>query len=141
MAQQWNRTTANDVFYRREPHLMRRYTALALDNISRRSPGIRGRVAVPNGPPLPRACPCSSFSSPSCTPLTICFVLTNMRYTITVQPLMVAFAGLAIDALLSRRTRTVIPARMAGTIAQLFGGSIGASWASSSLRPSSFNDS
>ena len=35
MAQQWNRTTANDVFYRREPHLMRRYTALALDNISR----------------------------------------------------------------------------------------------------------
>ena len=38
-------------------------------------------------------------------PLTICFVLTNMRYTITVQPLMFAFAALAIDALLSRAQR------------------------------------
>jgi hypothetical protein len=29
-------------------------------------------------------------------PLTICFVLTNMRYTVTVQPLMFAFVALAI---------------------------------------------
>ena len=29
-------------------------------------------------------------------PLTICFVLTNMRYTVTVQPLMFAFVALAV---------------------------------------------
>jgi hypothetical protein len=29
-------------------------------------------------------------------PLTICFVLTNMRYTVTMQPLMFAFVALAI---------------------------------------------
>jgi hypothetical protein len=29
-------------------------------------------------------------------PMTICFVLTNMRYTITVQPLMFAFVAMAI---------------------------------------------
>ena len=29
-------------------------------------------------------------------PLTICFVLTDMRYTITVQPLMFAFVALAL---------------------------------------------
>jgi hypothetical protein len=32
-------------------------------------------------------------------PLTICFVLTNMRYTITVQPLMFAFVALALITL------------------------------------------
>ena len=31
-------------------------------------------------------------------PVTICFVLTNMRYTITVQPLMFAFVGFALVA-------------------------------------------
>ena len=31
-------------------------------------------------------------------PLTICFVLTNMRYTITVQPLMFAFVAMALVA-------------------------------------------
>ena len=31
-------------------------------------------------------------------PITICFVLTNMRYTITVQPLMFAFVALALVA-------------------------------------------
>jgi hypothetical protein len=29
-------------------------------------------------------------------PLTICFVLTNMRYTVTMQPLMFVFVALAI---------------------------------------------
>jgi hypothetical protein len=33
-------------------------------------------------------------------PLTICFVLTNMRYTLTVQPLMFAFVAVAIVAAL-----------------------------------------
>ena len=31
-------------------------------------------------------------------PLTICFVLTNMRYTITVQPLMFVFVAMTIAA-------------------------------------------
>ncbi len=31
-------------------------------------------------------------------PLTICFVLTNMRYTITVQPLMFVFVALTVAA-------------------------------------------
>jgi hypothetical protein len=33
-------------------------------------------------------------------PLTICFVLTNMRYTVTVQPLMFAFEAVALAAAL-----------------------------------------
>jgi hypothetical protein len=33
-------------------------------------------------------------------PLTICFVLTNMRYTITVQPLMFVFVAIALAAVL-----------------------------------------
>jgi hypothetical protein len=33
-------------------------------------------------------------------PVTICFVLTNMRYTVTMQPLMFAFVALAILAAL-----------------------------------------
>ena len=32
-------------------------------------------------------------------PLTICFVLTNMRYTITVQPLMFVFVAMTVAAL------------------------------------------
>jgi hypothetical protein len=39
-------------------------------------------------------------------PITICFVLTNMRYTITVQPLMFAFVALTFAAALSRGRRT-----------------------------------
>ena len=31
-------------------------------------------------------------------PLTICFVLTNMRYTITVQPLLFAFVAMTLVA-------------------------------------------
>jgi hypothetical protein len=33
-------------------------------------------------------------------PITICFVLTNMRYTVTIQPLMFAFVALAVAAAL-----------------------------------------
>jgi len=33
-------------------------------------------------------------------PLTICFVLTNMRYTVTVQPLMFIFVSVALLAAL-----------------------------------------
>lgn len=33
-------------------------------------------------------------------PVTICFVLTNMRYTVTVQPLMFAFVAMALVAAL-----------------------------------------
>ena len=33
-------------------------------------------------------------------PLTICFVLTNMRYTITMQPLMFVFVAVALSAAL-----------------------------------------
>jgi hypothetical protein len=35
-------------------------------------------------------------------PVTICFVLTNMRYTITVQPLMFIFVAIALLALFPR---------------------------------------
>jgi hypothetical protein len=41
-------------------------------------------------------------------PATISFVLTNMRYTITVQPLLLIFAGVAVEATL-RRFRLIDP--------------------------------
>ncbi|HJZ78045.1 MAG TPA: glycosyltransferase family 39 protein [Vicinamibacterales bacterium] len=131
--------TVNDVFYRREPHMMRRYAALALDNI-RRNPigfaaasayravrmfivagaadtdtalqfahsgriyaaatavsivflivcgwgvvaGIRGGAAI--GLPLLLI---------AYVPLTLAPVLINMRYTVTVQPLMFVFAAIS----------------------------------------------
>ena len=37
-------------------------------------------------------------------PATISFVLTNMRYTITVQPLLLIFAGVAVEAALRRQS-------------------------------------
>jgi hypothetical protein len=33
-------------------------------------------------------------------PLSICFVLTNMRYTVTIQPLMFAFIAVALAAII-----------------------------------------
>jgi hypothetical protein len=130
----------NDQFYRREPHLMRRYMALALDNISRdpwafaAASAYRAvRLFVIRGSADPATA--QQFSSGriaytagtvlSATyllvflagawiawrrrstllwllvpivyvPLTICFVLTNMRYTVTMQPLMFVFVALAI---------------------------------------------
>lgn len=133
----------NDVFYRREPHEMARYTALAFDNI-RRDPAaflaasayrmvrlfiIRGTDDVKTTHQFRlshlifQAGMVASLiyfaafvfgiviawraRSPFLyalipivyVPLTICFVLTNMRYTITVQPLMFVFVAMTVAAL------------------------------------------
>lgn len=133
---------ANDVFYRHEPHAMRRYTALAWDNI-RRAPVPfllssvyrAGRLFVIAGSSdaqttwqfrgsgivyalataaslayllaaaagvvmaLRRGYPLWPLLTPIVyIPATICFVLTNMRYTITVQPLLIAFIAVALTA-------------------------------------------
>jgi hypothetical protein len=130
----------NDVFYRREPHQMRRYTSLAADNI-RRAPvafvtasayrmfrlfvvrGAEDRLTAQQfaGSRLvylaglilsvsyllvfaagvviawKRHRPVLLLVIPIIyVPITICFVLTNMRYTITVQPLMFTFVALAL---------------------------------------------
>jgi hypothetical protein len=134
----------NGAFYRKEPHLMRRYMALAFDNIGREpwaflaaSAYRMGRLFVIRGTDdrmttqqfagsslvyragfllsigyllvflcgvataLRRRSPLRVFLLPIVyVPLTICFVLTNMRYTITVQPLMFTFVALAIVVLL-----------------------------------------
>jgi hypothetical protein len=134
------RVTVNGVFYRREPHQMRRYMALAFDNISRDPWGfaaasayrmvrlfiIRGsddrataqqfsasRLAYTAGTILSAAyfavflwgawiawrqrSALLVFLIPIVyVPLTICFVLTNMRYTVTMQPLMFVFVAVAI---------------------------------------------
>ena len=135
----------NDVFYRREPHEMRRYTTLAFDNIAR-DPGAfarasayrmvrlfivrpgtddqqttfqyRGSRWIFNAGLLlsltylvmflvgvwiawRRRSPFLYALIPiAYVPLTICFVLTNMRYTITVQPLMFVFVAMTVAAAL-----------------------------------------
>ena len=134
----------NKVFYRREPHEMGRYTALAFDNI-RRDPLafvaasayrllrwfiIRGTDDQMTTHQFPlshlifQAAMWASIAyfaaflagvsiawrarSPflyalvpiAYVPLTICFVLTNMRYTITVQPLMFVFVAMTVAAVL-----------------------------------------
>jgi hypothetical protein len=135
---------ANAVFYRSELHMMRRYMALALDNI-RRDPLafvaasayrmmrlfiIRGsddvhatqqfsgaRFAYAAGTILSAAYFLVFLAGAIIAikrrsavlyllvpivyvPLTICFVLTNMRYTITMQPLMFVFVAMAMMAAL-----------------------------------------
>lgn len=134
----------NDVFYRREPHEMARYTTLAFDNIKRDPAAfvmasayrmvrlfiIRGtddqqttfqfplsRLIFQAGQvasmiyfgmflagvilALRARSPFSYALIPIVyVPLTICFVLTNMRYTITVQPLMFVFVAIAMAAAL-----------------------------------------
>lgn len=134
----------NDVFYRREPHEMARYTALAFDNIGRDPAAfiaasayrmvrlfiIRGTDDVQTTHQFPmsrlifQAAMLASMAyfaafiggvviawrarSPflyalipiAYVPVTICFVLTNMRYTITVQPLMFVFVAISVAALL-----------------------------------------
>jgi hypothetical protein len=147
VCRQLEHITVNDVFYRREPHMMRRYTALAIDNI-RRDPVaflaasayraarlfvIRGtsdqlttqqfessRFVYAAGTllsatylgvfltgvviALRRRLPVWLLLVPiAYVPATICFVLTNMRYTITVQPLMFVFVAVALLALVDRR--------------------------------------
>ena len=134
----------NDVFYRREPHEMRRYTALAFDNIGRDPKAFilasayrMVRLFIIRGTddrltthqfPLSRLIFNAGLMASLAffalflagvalawrarsrflyalipivyVPLTICFVLTNMRYTITVQPLMFVFVAIAVAAAL-----------------------------------------
>jgi len=133
----------NDAFYRREPHLMRRYASLAIDNIGR-APGafvlasayraLRLFVIVGNDDQLTTQQFAQSrrvyraATAASCVllamflagvviawrrrypvalpllliaylPATLAPVLTNMRYTLTVQPLMFMFVAVALGAL------------------------------------------
>ena len=134
----------NAVFYRREPHIMRRYTALAFDNIRRDVGGFIAasayrmvRLFIIRGTSdkaTAHQFPLSRFAYLAGTilsagylliflagaviawrqrsallwllvpivyvPLTICFVLTNMRYTVTMQPLMFVFVALAVSTVL-----------------------------------------
>src|SRR5262249_11228160 len=136
----------NEVFYRREPHLMHRYTALAFDNISRDPVGFVEacafralRLFVVAG--TDDADTAQQFAGSGWiyrfatlasaaylalaaigvaiaaarhrrvgvlltpilyVPATICFVLTNMRYTVTVQPFLFAFAAVPLTAALER---------------------------------------
>jgi Dolichyl-phosphate-mannose-protein mannosyltransferase len=139
----------NDVFYRQEPHLMRRYTALAFDNI-RRDPLAFARACVfralrlfiVNGTsdswttqqfegsrPVYVAAGIVSASYLLVAiagvivtvrrrarvwlllvpivyvPITISYVLTNMRYSVTIQPLLFAFAAAAVTAAADRVRR------------------------------------
>src|SRR5262249_10956834 len=139
----------NDVFYRREPHLMRRYTALAFDNI-RRDPeafvracayralrlfvvegtsdswtaqqfegshavylaagivsglylvvGLAGIVIAIRR----RASVWLLLTPVLYVPITISYVLTNMRYTVTIQPPLFAFVAVAVTAAVDRVRR------------------------------------
>ncbi len=139
----------NRVFYRREPHMMQRYLALASDNIARDPLAFAaasayrvvrlfiilgtsdrattqqfrwGSLAYGLGTVFSAAYFATFlaglvlaarqrsalvlFAVPIVyVPLTICFVLTNMRYTVTMQPLMFVFVAVAVMAVL-RRTRS-----------------------------------
>lgn len=134
------RVSFNRVFYRHEPHQMKRYTVLAFDNISREPWAFAAaslyrmvRLFIIRGTEDVSAT--QQFTNSSLVylagtvasalyllvfltgvfmawrqrsallvllvpiayvPLTICFVLTNMRYTITVQPLMFAFVAVVL---------------------------------------------
>jgi hypothetical protein len=140
----------NEPFYRREPHMMRRYTALALDNIARDPVAFAvaslyraGRLFLIRG--TSDQATTQQFESSRrvylagtlltvvyltmfvagvviairrrlrvlhllipiiYVPATICFVLTNMRYTITVQPLMFVFVAIALLAAFDRHSST-----------------------------------
>ena len=134
----------NNQFYRTEPHFMRRYMALALDNI-RRDPWafaaasayravrlfiIRGSADRATAQQFSASGAAYAAGTALSTiyllvflagawiawrrrsallwllapivyvPLTICFVLTNMRYTVTMQPLMFVFVALAVVTVL-----------------------------------------
>jgi len=134
----------NAAFYRREPHMMRRYLALAADNINRDRLGFAAasayravRLFIIRGTSDVHVAQQFSASGVAYTagtilsatyflvfltgawvawrqrsallwllvpivyvPLTICFVLTNMRYTVTMQPLMFVFVALAVVTVL-----------------------------------------
>jgi len=137
-----DRVGVNDVFYRAEPHMMRRYTALATDNIRRDPAGFAlaslyrfGRVFIVEGSSDPHTA--QQFAGSGATyalattgsiaylalaiagmvvarrkrlrvwllvtpilyvPSTICFVLTNQRYSVTAQPFLFGFAAVAVAA-------------------------------------------
>jgi hypothetical protein len=140
---QLTEVAVNRVFYRQEPHLMRRYSALAFDNI-RRDPGgfllasaYRAlRVFVIAGGDDPGTAQQFALSRPiyrlatlatiaylilcaggavlswrrgdavllplllvAYVPLTIAPVLTNMRYSVTVQPIIFIFIAAAVTEL------------------------------------------
>ena len=140
--------TVNDVFYRSEVHMMRRYMALAMDNI-RRDPvayvtasayrmlrlfvvrGSDDRDAVQQFESSRLVYTLATLASAAYlllfmvgvwvafrrrqplllllvpilyVPLTICWVLTNMRYTITIQPLVFAFIATALVPFVSRHS-------------------------------------
>ena len=148
-----DRVEVNRVFYRREPHLMRRYNALALDNI-RRDPGAFAVAAAfraarmfvvwgsgdrsttqqfEGGRSLSAIATLFSaifavlFVAGAIVswrrrqsvllplllilyvPATIAPMLTNMRYTITIQPLMFMFIAAGLAALLDRRGVAAMP--------------------------------
>jgi hypothetical protein len=134
----------NKVFYRREPHLMQRYLALASDNISRDPMAFAAasayravRLFIIMGTDDRATAQQFRWSSVAYglgtffsavyfaiflaglvvavrrrsalvlfvvpivyVPLTICFVLTNMRYTVTMQPLMFMFVAFAVTTAL-----------------------------------------
>ena len=137
--------TVNQVFYRKEPHMMSRYMALAMDNI-RRDPVGFARASAYRGVRLffiqgssdrltsqqfsrsRRAYAAAEAISiaflglfglgvviawrrryrlwlplllVAYIPATLAPVLTNMRYTITIQPLMFIFVAIAIMAILN----------------------------------------
>ena len=136
--------TVNQVFYRKEPHMMSRYMALAMDNI-RRDPvgfarasayravrlffiqGSSDRLTSQQFSRSRRAYAAAEAISiaflglfglgvviawrrryrlwlplllVAYIPATLAPVLTNMRYTITIQPLMFIFVAVAIMAIL-----------------------------------------
>jgi hypothetical protein len=143
----------NAPFYRREPHLMARYTALALDNI-KRTPG---QFAMASGYRMLRLFVIHGDNDPQTSqqfaraggvyaaataasalfavllvcgaviawrrgdpvvlplllilyvPLTIAPMLTNMRYTVTVQPLAFMFVAVTINAVLERARLVAAP--------------------------------
>jgi hypothetical protein len=144
--------TVNDAFYRSEPHWMRRYTALAMDNIRRQPASFAlaslsriGRLFVIRGSgDISRA---QQFTASRLiygiglaaslavflvflagvwiawrrrdpllwllvpivyVPLTICFVLTNMRYSITTQPYIFVFVAIALLSVVSPRRRVPV---------------------------------
>ena len=146
-----DRFAVNEVFYRKEPHLMLRYTALAWDNIKREPLAFAAaslyrmgrlfviwggqdrhvtqqfagaRIVYTGGLVLSllylglfvagvwiawrRRSPLLLLLIPiAYVPLTIGMVLTNMRYTITVQPLMFAFVALTLLTIAMRRASRI----------------------------------
>jgi hypothetical protein len=151
----FEQVAVNTVFYRREPHLMARYTALAFDNIRRTPWQFAGasayrmlRLFVIHGDDDPRTsqqfthggrvyaaatvasavfaallvCGAiiawrqgAAIALPLLlilyVPFTIAPMLTNMRYTVTVQPLAFLFVAVSLNALLQRAG--LLPARPA----------------------------